>query len=392
MCLMLALCVGVYGCPSESSNNGELDAGEDVVSDVEDDDGGGEDAEADVSACDPACTNGRVCDESLGECVDCLGDEDCDTGVCGDGVCVPCTVDKGCGSDEVCAVDDADPQNSVCAACIEGEGCADGEICAVDDTSPGDSVCTECESDADCTESGAEYCEDFGDDDVTTNACVECTSDDHCTDPAASTCNDSNECVPCTTDDECAGISAGGVCDTSGAAGECVECLIGQEAACTMSGECDPDTRECVQRTTGSKSVCEECSSDDECAAYHYCVPMEYTGGGSAVDVGSYCLKLVSAGCGEPFLGSVNRSSVAGGSPSDYCAIDESIATCAAYNSFKAGTTCGNDNDCGHPSASDGLCERIDNGTEDRCTYSCASSTQCPTSFSCGSGSFCTGL
>jgi hypothetical protein len=61
--------------------------------------------------------------------------------------------------------------------------------------------------------------------------------------------------------------------------------MVGSESDCP-SGECKPDTNECLSRDTGDKTTCEPCTPDDECAAYHYCVDMQYTGGGSAVDVG----------------------------------------------------------------------------------------------------------
>jgi hypothetical protein len=60
-----------------------------------------------------------------------------------------------------------------------------------------------------------------------------------------------------------------------------------------------------VSRDTEDKTACEPCTADDECAAYHYCVDMQYTGGGSAADVGSFCLKLESAGCERPYASTV---------------------------------------------------------------------------------------
>src|SRR6185436_16323920 len=49
--------------------------------------------------------------------------------------------------------------------------------------------------------------------------------------------------TPCGSDADCSGSPYGEVCDT--AAGECVECLPGNEAACAPDGHCDATTKTC---------------------------------------------------------------------------------------------------------------------------------------------------
>jgi hypothetical protein len=390
ICFLVGVCLGACSDPSDNNdNNGDgddagdtmmsdaEDGGEDVVDTGGDTEGDAEDVETDVSACAEACTGETpYCDEASGECVACLGDDDCSAGVCTEsGACVACEENGDCASGEVCYLDADDAGNNACVTCVEGEGCAPDTVCVVDEGDPSANVCAECGGDGDCDG----VCDEGGDSDPSNNVCVGCLEDADCTDATASTCNTStNTCEACATNDDCTGIADGEVCDTSGASGVCVECLVGEEGACS-SGECDPDTNECVSRTTGTKMACEQCSADDECAPYHHCVPMDFAGSAH----GNYCLKVESAGCTQPFLIGETKTSL-GGVDALFCTLNENLTTCEALADLEAGATdqCDPsatdlDAECGDPSLADGLCRKV-GVIDNKCTYECELGRDCP--------------
>jgi hypothetical protein len=403
--LLLAGLLALSGCPEtgQHDNNGtEEDVGEDVVSDVAD-----IDAE-DAAACSEVCDGETpVCDTESGTCVECLGDDDCD-GVCdtetstctacmenadcegnaggewcetgvdadlNDNACVACTDEGGCTGDTVCDAEGVTNNPNTCVTCLDTTQCTDADAAACD-SSTGE--CTACSEDADCDSvAGLGSC--------VSGVCEECEDNDQCDDPTASVCGSDNTCTDCSGNDGCSHLDDTKVCDTSGSDGVCVECTIGEEDACTMSGECNPDTNECVSRETGSGTACEPCAADDECAPYHYCVPMQYTGGASAVDVGSYCLRLASAGCSRPFLSSLTATSVSGSSELQYCGLNSSLTTCSAWADTTASKACSGDAMCGDDGSTAGICRDIDLGG-DKCTYECGATSQCPSGFSCDTG------
>jgi hypothetical protein len=353
MCLMLALCVGVYGCPSESSNNGDLDAGEDVVTDVDDGDteqgdaDDAEDTEEDVSACDPAC-EGELdrCKESTGECVECFTEAECDgQDVCtADGRCAECGGDADC-DDEYCALtDDADPDNNECVPCIEDDNCTDG-VCIEGDT-------------------------------VGENACQECRDNDQCDDPTSSVCGSDNTCVSCSGNDGCSHLEDTSICDTSGGDGVCVECVTDSDCSGDVCSQVD---NTCTSETPGSAEVCEPCVSDSQCEANHHCVPMNFAGSAH----GNYCLQLESAGCGQPYSVGENKTSV-GGVDALFCTLNEDLTTCEALADLKAGAENQCDPsatdinaECGDPSLGDGLCRKV-GVLDNKCTYECEVDSDCP--------------
>ena len=165
--------------------------------DVQDDGGdGGTDADAFVSACDPVCAAPTEhCDEegvfgTVGDCVECLGADDCDTGrdeMCDEGACVQCVSDSDC-SDATAPVCGDDGE---CVPCTVGEndgcnGVMDGGtalgVCA---DVGGVSECVE------CTEAtAADDCGDF--------SCNPATN--RCT---TTECGDVLDCGRCVGDHEC---------------------------------------------------------------------------------------------------------------------------------------------------------------------------------------------
>ena len=299
------------------------DAGEDTTEDT---------GEPDTGACGGECTDPTpVCDVATGQCV-------------------ACTVDEGCGNDEVCAVA-SDPANNQCVACVTDDDCGD------------------------------QYCDDAGDDDPSNNSCVDCREESHCTDAAAAHCGDDNTCVPCTEAGHCDGVDSAGICDTSDGDGVCIECTIEDDGACT-DGECDPETNTCLERTIGSGSQCDSCASDSDCGEYMRCVPMQFQGS----DLGeSYCLKLSAAGCSQPYLSSITRDTVDGESGHEFCGLNESATTCPALGDFQNATDCTLSvatDQCGIDGVDDGLCRERGLGGP-KCTYECGSATQCPNTFVC---------
>lgn len=140
--------------------------------------------------CDPACADGEYC--VGGECVECRGGEDCESGVCEAGVCVDDTPEC---SDEV--------------PCADGFTCVDG-ACVAD---------TGCELDEDC--------------------------------PAGQSCED-GECIetPCTSADDCPECEVGnapsctdGVC---GCGPACAEGCADGTACCFGTNSCVPVTATCA--------------------------------------------------------------------------------------------------------------------------------------------------
>lgn len=181
------------------------------------------------TSCDPACGGDTpFCDEDAGVCVACISDnqceegfrcdagscveraacetsEECDGGVCSDGVCVTCTETEGCGT----GVCDTSVAGGQCVTCTAELGC--GGATPICDTDVPGGLCITCSDDAHC--SGDALC------DVTVEggACVACLDDDSCGEGLF--CDDSvrgNRCVSCLEDDHC---EDGGVCLDDGTCG-----------------------------------------------------------------------------------------------------------------------------------------------------------------------------
>jgi len=97
---------------------------------------------------------------------------------------------------------------------------------------------------------------------------------------------------------------------------------------------------------------------------------------------GSYCLKLASAGCDQPYSVASTATSL-GGQAGPYCGIDEDHATCEAVQGLLGNVACptGDDAEC----AEAGLCRQV-GVLANRCTYECALASRCPATVTCGPG------
>ncbi|MEZ4288353.1 MAG: hypothetical protein R3A47_09470 [Polyangiales bacterium] len=149
------------------------------------------------NAMTPHCSTENL---SLGECLGCQTDIDCNGGVCTvDNICVECDSDDDCDGG-VCTVD------NLCIECETDDDCADGEVCT--DLSTCEVVDTPCTSDDMCTDS---VCN------TETGECVACVDsgtdvDNGCT-ADAPRCEVSNGvalCTPVTTTGS--GLAGGALC------------------------------------------------------------------------------------------------------------------------------------------------------------------------------------
>ena len=106
---------------------------------------------------------------------------------------------------------------------------------------------------------------------------------------------------------------------------------------------------------------------------------------------GYYC--LAESNCDNPFLTPINRPSISGAAPTDYCGIEEDFATCEAVRALQQDWRCsGTEGMCGpfmqpEVPVPGGLCRQV-GVANSRCTYRCAGAAEC---LSGGPGSTCGG-
>lgn len=142
------------------------------------------------------------------------------------------------------------------------------EDCMSLDASMHDASTKKCNGPKDCT-GVLSHCGPAG-------TCVECMMNEHCpvTDPVCS----ENACVGCASPGDCNARTGMLACDT--ASGDCVECTVGNEIACTSQGKvCSSDGGSCVECNTNTdcpggmphcseQHVCEPCSENSDCAGW----------------------------------------------------------------------------------------------------------------------------
>lgn len=275
-----------------------------------------------------------------------------------------------------CVVEDK-PVDPELDGSVEAGDCG---FCPMDRPVCLDGICVQCTADEDtfCT-NRAQLC------DVEAMECVNCLGDENCTALRASRCNlDTNECEPCLTNADCDGVdglaNTGNACDD----GECVECTPETESAtCSGGVSCNPATRTCTETQVGSLRVCEPCLADSECGSggapstAHRCVPMFYPDPQTRFpdDETGFCLKTTDGGCERPYSITLSgRSSLSGSARSDYCGINESLATCPAVRALEEDTRCdgGADEEC----PVSGLCRQV-GSLLNRCTYRCSFLVEC---------------
>ncbi|MEC9441589.1 MAG: hypothetical protein VYE40_10840 [Myxococcota bacterium] len=293
--------------------------------------------------CDGACEGDTpVCDEASNTCVGCLDDTSCG------------------GETPAC-----DTTTNTCVGCIDESHC-DGEtpVCNTDTNS-----CVGCLGDEQCS-GETSVC------DVSKTTCVGCTENTTCTDANASLCQEDQTCGACEMDADCAHLGLNrcveGVCNTCTTATEEQDC---NGNACLPDGTCGTTPRE----TLGS---CQACQADNECFADYRCVPMTF--GDPAMPHGSFCLKVASTGCAQPYSILIDSPSVSGAASENYCGINQTNTTCEAIGSLRSNTTCSTDDECGAPGLEDGRCENLSLGL--RCTISCTADSRCLQDQTCDIG------
>jgi hypothetical protein len=251
-----------------------------------------------------------------------------------------------------------------------------------------------CNDDFDCVECTAQqdaYCQDetpVCKTDVFD--CVQCNASSDCNDPDAARCNtETNACEGCQGESDCIGIDGLPRCE----AGTCVECTPATEAiTCPNRDSCNPITNECSGIQEGSRLTCQLCVSDRDCGEEgNRCVPMNYQEQRYPNEESGFCLKSIDLGgaCTNPYRIVINRPSLSGAEPDDYCVINEDLATCPAVRALLDDRPCdpmNGDLDCPQPS---GRCRELP-GMVNGCTYFCGLPAQCPADApvnTCGVGS-----
>ena len=212
--------------------------------------------------------------------------------------------------------------------------------------------------------------------DETKMECVACLDHDNCTDAGSAKCDDGS-CVACDDSAQCVGVTDLGVCD----AGTCVECNVDDATACGGGETCDLLVSQCVGVAAGSVANCEACSNDEQCENGHRCIPMDF----EMSAYGHYCLKEADPSCNDqPFTVPINKPSLNEAAATNYCGIEQDLATCEAVLALVQNWQCsGTDGMCTpdgilpEEAVPGALCKTV-GLTDNRCTYACAGAVQCP--------------
>jgi hypothetical protein len=189
---------------------------------------------------DPA---GEVCNTTSGACVECMIDGDCETGETCNMTTYTCEAEQtNCSSNADCvgaaAGEICDTVSGLCVECLVDENCETGEVCNMT-TYTCELEQTGCTSNADCVgDPAGAICN------TTSGDCVECMIDDNC--GTGEVCNMTTytcelEQTGCTSNADCMGDPAGAICNTT--SGECVECMM--DSNCTDGEVCNMTTYTC---------------------------------------------------------------------------------------------------------------------------------------------------
>ncbi len=212
--------------------------------------------------------------------------------------------------------------------------------------------------------------------DMQIKMCVACLADGDCKTADAARCN-AGACVKCTASDQCKAHTGTTVCDAG--AGKCVECKLGEEAACSGSKTCDLNVHNCVAVAAGSVKNCAACSNDVQCQD-GACIALDF----NKQPHGYFCLKAANPACPtRPFAVPVNKPSINGVAAKNYCGFDQDQTTCEAISAMLAGWVCsGLDGKCGPQNMPEvpvpgALCKQV-GLSPNQCSYSCTSTLQCP--------------
>lgn len=330
-----------------------------------------------------------------GECVQCLGAQDCPSGwPCTGGRCVDPNAGNACSEDTDCR-----PPVSVCATdtCVPGCGqpggavcpsgfvcdartgrCAQGNTsCTGDrDCGPPNRICEASQCIAGCTAAGGLACTGGNVCNATTGRCEapsSCARDGDCT-PPRTVCESASCVLGCA---EIGGLSCqvGTVCDTG--TGRCVPV----QGPCTSDASCNPPRTvceggqcvggcaevggvQCVGNTVCSQTTgrCEP-NGNPSCTSDGQCQPPSTV---CNLNTGACVAGCTTAGCGametcNPGTGRcdpMNPPPPMGG---------------AALND-----ACVQNSDCASR-----VCFALPQGIGGRCVQSCGASSQCPSGFTC---------
>jgi len=204
-----------------------------------------------------------------------------------------------------------------------------------------------------------------------------CATDADCISPSAAKC-EGGACVPCDSSEQCEGLAGTEVCSE----GACVECALGQEQACQGSESCDLVAKACVAVAPGSVDTCGACTNDVQCVTNHRCIPMDFPMGTAH---GYYCLAEAMPTCDDrPYTVPINEASISGAPATNYCGINQDLATCEAVRALQDDWRCsGTDGMCSpdgmqpEVAVPGALCRQV-GLTSNRCTYACNAAPQCP--------------
>jgi hypothetical protein len=327
------------------------------------------------------------CDTTTQQCVPCSSASQCtgkfpgNKNLCRNaivaGECVECTQQSDCAADPTRSKCNLSP--GVCSACA-----ADGDCGSVNGKHAclltGGPRCVECTNASHCAgNANGLACN------TTTNTCVQCVADTDCHGAGASRCVN-NQCVACVNDaggSHCGHVVNGsttlGVCDTSGAAGVCVECTGTNRTACGAN-VCNSMTKVCSPFAVGSAGRCQDCVSDAHCPTNQRCVLETFEG----TNLGFSCFPVSTSGdCTlTPFSGPTDVTTV-DGAAANVCLLR--ATTCAGFNQLGI-KPCTLDTECGEENLNDGHCDT----SAGFCSVPCAQPSDCPNSTpgSCA-GSFC---
>ena len=150
------------------------------------------------------------------------------------------------------------------------------------------------------------------------------------------------------------------------------------------------------------RDLCQSCIADSECIGGNQaepetrCVPMKFK---SALRPGGFCLRRASKGCEKPYLTANSGASVSGTAVEEYCGIDQDATRREAVVDLVNSSPCvdGKDTSCGCSRDKNGNCTKAGQGglcrkvglAENRCTYACGLTDQCPGGTVCPSVNYC---